>query len=147
MKKWFKNLICILCFVFFIKNSTAQNSITIGNYNYNSWELSNEACYGCGSFYVMVVNNGLSTNGYYYYDIYFWSNSFYTNGYAANTYVKPVTVYAVDPNGRNTLMFNLKYVVVQPKSNSFNGYFYVGYVYSTSANQKIKISWSNASAW
>jgi hypothetical protein len=147
MKKWFRNILIVLLILVCTSKSHAQTSITIGSDDYSSWVLSNPTCYGCGSFFTMVVNNPNPIDGYYYYDIYFWSNSFYSNGYAANTYIKPVYVYALDPSGKSTLVLNFSYAVVPPKSVSFNGYFYVGYVYSTSANQKIKISWSNISAW
>lgn len=147
MKKWFKNIL-IMFFAFFCMSTLkAQNSIVIDTYDYNIWQLSNETCYGCGSMYIMVTNNPVPVNGYYYYDIYFWSNSFYSNGYAANTYVKPINIYAIDPYGKSTLVLNFSYIVVPPKSYSFNGYFYVGYVYSTSAMQKIKINWSKINAW
>ena len=147
MKKWFKNLLLIIAVIFSINTTIAQTNITIGNGSYNSWALSNTACYGCGSFYTMIVNNPNPIDGYYYYDIYLWSNSYYTNGYAANTYVKPINIYTLDPFGKSKLVLTFAYVVVPPKSASFNGYFYLGYVYSTSAMQKIKLTWSNVSAW
>jgi hypothetical protein len=147
MKKWFKNMLIVLLFLFCTNKANAQNSIAIDYNYYNTWQLSNESCYGCGSFYVMVVNNPNPVNGYYYYDIYFWSNSYYSNGYAANTYIKPVNIYAIGPDGRGTLVLAFTYAVVPPKSVAFNGYFYVGYVYSMSSMQKIKINWSSASAW
>ncbi len=146
MKNWIKNLLLTLTFLLSFNIVKAQ-SISISNGYYNTWLLSNESCYGCGSFYVMVVNNPTQANGYYYYDIYFWSNSFYGNGYAANTYIKPVYIYVVNPDGYEKLVLTFKYAMVPPKSNSFNGYFYVGYVYSTSPSQKIKLNWSSASAW
>lgn len=146
MKNWIKNLLLTLTFLLSFNTVKAQ-SITVSNGYYNTWLLSNESCYGCGSFYVMIVNNPNQVDGYYYYDIYFWSNSFYGNGYAANTYIKPVNIYAVSPDGYNKLVLTFSYAVVPPKSNSFNGYFYVGYVYSMSPSQKIKINWSSASAW
>lgn len=147
MKNWFKKTLLTLAIIFSIGNTMAQNSVLISNYNYNTWLLSNNTCSGCGSFFVMVVNNPIPSNGYYYYDIYFWSNSFYTNGFAANTYIKPVNIYIINPEGVAVPVLNFTYAVVPPKSASFNGYFYVGYVYSMSSMQKIKISWSNVSAW
>lgn len=147
MKKWFRNFLIILLTVFSLNTASSQNSLTIGPSNYNNWVLSNNTCYGCGSFYVMVVNNPNPINGYYYYDIYFWSNSYYSNGYAANTYIKPVNIYAIGPDGVGTLVLTFTYAVVPPRSDVFNGYFYVGYVYSMSAYQKIKINWSSATAW
>lgn len=147
MKKWFRNLVLTLAVFFTFNISNAQNSITIGNGEYNNWQLTNKPCYGCGSLYIMVVNNPTPKKGYYYYDIYFWSNSFYANGYAANTYVKQIGVYTIDPAGNELSIFKTPYAVVAPKSDIFNGYFYVGYVYSTSAMQEIKIEWFKATAW
>lgn len=146
MIKYIKNLLVILAITFSC-NAISQNDITIEPGQYSQWSMSNQTCYGCGSFLTMVVNNPVQSKGYYYYDIYFWSNSFYTNGYAANTYIKQVNIYAQDPSGRNTLVLTFPYTVVPPKSDAFNGYFYVGYVYSTSAMQKIKITWSNVNVW
>jgi len=145
--KWFRNILIVIMLMFSCGNFTAQNNLVIGPNYYNSWVLSNRTCYGCGSFFAMVVNNPNPTKGYYYYDIYFWSNSYYTNGYAANTYIKQVNIYTVDPSGKEYFIFKMPYAVVAPKSDAFNGYFYVGYVYSTSAMQNIKISWLSASAW
>lgn len=146
MKKWFKCILISLCLLL-ISPAKSQNSMEIGSGNYGAWQLSNKSCYGCGSFFVMVVNNPKPAKGYYYYDIYLWSNSFYTNGYAANTYVKQISVYTLDPEGKEYFIFKMPYVVVAPKSESFNGYFYLGYVYSTSAMQDVKIKWFNSSAW
>lgn len=147
MKQWLKRiLITLALFVSF--NANAQNSITIGPGNYGKWLLSNESCYGCGSFYVMVTNTYNPADGFYYYDIYLWSNSYYSNGYTANTYIKGVNIYALNLNGiSENLVLNFQYLVVPPKSYQFNGYFYVGYVYSTISTQKIKLNWQSASAW
>jgi hypothetical protein len=147
MKNWIRNLILAIAIVFSFGNSNAQNSITIGNGNYNTWVSSNDACYGCGSFYVMIVNNPNQADGYYYYDIYFWSNSYYTTGYVANTYIKSVNIYMLNPSGLWNPVLSFPYVVVPPKSDYFNGYFYIGYIYSTSRMQSIKTTWSNISAW
>ena len=148
MKKWFKNLLIILAAVIlFNKEISAQSTIIIDNSNYKTWQAYGNTCAGCGSFFVMVSNNPVPINGYYYYDIYFWSNSFYQNGYASNTYIKQINIYATGPNGVDNLVLKFPYAVVPPKSNVFNGYFYVGYIYSFSAMQKIKISWVSASAW
>lgn len=147
MKKWIKNLVLILAVVFSIGSTNAQKNTIIGDGSYNVWIVSNPTCYGCGSFYSMVVNIQQPSNGFYYYDIYFWSNSYYTNGYTSNTYIKQINIYALDQSGKNTLVLTFPYVVVHPKSELFNGYFYVGYVYSTNSMQKINITWSSASSW
>jgi hypothetical protein len=146
-----KNIIIKIITLFFVFLSftdiKSQNFITIGSENYNQWILSNNTCYGCGSFYVMVVNNPTPVKGYYYYDIYFWSNSFYANGYAANSYIKFIDVYGTDYKGNNIPVLNFQYVVVPPKSYTFNGYFYLGYVYSLSSTQRIQITWSTVNPW
>ena len=147
MIKWIKKLLITLSIVLCSSNINAQNFFVVGNGNYSTWNLTNQTCYGCGSFFIMVANNPTPSNGYFYYDIYFWSNSFYTNGYAANTYIKEINVYAVDPKGRDVPVLYVPYTLVPPKSYSFNGSFYIGYVYSVSPIQTIKISWSSASAW
>ena len=145
MKKWFKILVLSLALFFCVDNLKSQ--ILCGPDNYNTWILSNPSCYGCSSFYVMVASKPVQTNGLYYYDIYMWSNSFYASGYASNTYIKQVNIYAIDFNGRENLMLTFPYLVVPPKSYSFNGYFYVGCVYSQSPEQTIKTTWLNATIW
>ena len=148
MIKWIKNIIITLGFLF--SSSTlkvgAQNYITVFPSQYNSWVLSNTSCYGCGSFYVIVTNSGY-IDGYYYYDIYLWSNSFYTNGYTANSYIKNMNVYSIDSKNNRINIFNLDYVLVPPKSDFFDGYYYLGYAYSTNANQAIKLTWATVEAW
>lgn len=145
--KWLRSILVAIMLVFSCNELTAQNNLTIGSESYNTWMLTSKACYGCSSFFIMIVNNPNPIKGYYYYDIYFWSNSYYANGYAANTYIKQVGVYTIDPAGIERFIFKTPYVVVAPKSNNFNGYFYVGYVYSTSAMQVLKITWLKADVW
>jgi hypothetical protein len=147
MKSTFKKIIIILFAILSFNSIKSQNVITIGNENYNQWVLSNNTCYGCGSFYVMVVNNPTPIKGYYYYDIYFWGNSFYSNGYAANSYIKFIDIYGNDHRGINIPILNFQYIVVPPKSYTFDGYFYVGYVYSLSSTQRIQITWSTVNPW
>jgi hypothetical protein len=147
MKNWAKNILLILLLTLSIKVK-AQNSVTIYNNNYNTWNLSNSTCYGCGSVYVMVVNaNYPDKSGLYYYDVYLWSNSFYANGYASSSYIKMIKVYGIDPSGKETLILKMDYALVPPKSQYFNGNFYLAYVYSGSAMQTIKITWSDINAW
>jgi len=147
MIKYIKRLLIILAFVFSANTMSAQNSILLNYGNYNEWVLSNNTCNGCSSFFAMVVNNPTPSNGYYYYDIYLWGNSFYSNGYAANTYIKSVNVYMLTPSGTWNSVIPYSYLIVPPKSDVFDGYFYVGYIYSTSKMQSIKITWVNTSVW
>lgn len=55
---------------------------------YVDWQLSNEACYGCSSFYWRVTRSyEADAYGYYIFDFWFYSNSLYENGAWASTYV------------------------------------------------------------
>lgn len=148
MRKWIKNLFLALLLTLSFNSVSAQNSVTIQNSDYNKWELSNNTCYGCGSFYVMVVNTSIPDKaGLYYYDIYLWSNSFYPSGYAASSYVKNINIYVVDPSGKEAFILKMDYALVPPKSQYFNGSFYLAYIYSGSARQTIKITWSETAVW
>ena len=55
--------------------------------DYTNWELSNEGCWGCASFYWKVIKTKTPINEDYYYYIYFYSNSFQTNGIWTSTYL------------------------------------------------------------
>ncbi len=154
MKKWFKNLFLTLVLILSLnsvnvaQSSVAQNSITVSSVDYNKWILSNSSCYGCSSFYLMVVNTtNPSKDGLYYYDVYLWSNSFYANGYAASSYVKNINFFVVDPSGNKKFILKLDYALVPPKSQYFSGSFYLAYIYSISAKQTIKITWSETEIW
>jgi len=146
MIKWFRNLLLILI-TFFYFNTSAQNSMVIYPSDYKNWMTSNQTCAGCGSFFVMVVNNPVPYNGYYYYDVYLWSNSFYQNGYASSSYVKNIKISIMQPNGVYQNVLNIDYALVPPKSPSFDGYFHLAYVYSLSAQQRIKLNWSSTTPW
>jgi hypothetical protein len=148
MIKWFKNLLLVFLLVLSFNEVKSQNSIILGPSTYNKWVLSNSTCSGCGSFYIMVTNQLYPANdGYYYYDIYLWSNSFYTNGYAASSYVKNIKISILQPNGTYYQVLTLDYALVPPKSMCFNGYFHLAYVYSFSAKQTIKLTWSDTEVW
>jgi hypothetical protein len=146
MRKWFRNLLLTIVTAFAF-NANAQGNIEINYNQYNQWVLSNQPCVGCGSFFVMVVNNPNPNNGYYYYDIYLWTNSSYRNGFIASTYLKNINFYLVGASGNEIKVFNMVYAVVPPKSSYFNGYFYIAYVYSLSPSQTIKLTWSEANPW
>jgi hypothetical protein len=146
MMKWFRNILLTLAMVFAL-NVNAQNSKVITPNNYNNWLISNQTCAGCGSFFIMVVNSPMQSDGYYYYDVYLWSNSFYSNGFAASSYVKNIKVSIMQPNGVYQKVLDVEYALVPPKSPSFNGYFHVAYVYSFSAQQIIKLNWSSTTPW
>lgn len=146
MMKWFRNILIAVITVFAL-NADAQGSMYIGYNQYNKWVLSNPPCVGCGSFYVMVVNNPTPNKGYYYYEVYCWTNSSYRNGYIASTYLKNINFYLVGAGGNEIYILNMPYAVIPPKSDYFNGYFYLAYVYSTSPSQTIKLTWSEANPW
>jgi hypothetical protein len=147
MKNWIKNILLILLLTFSIKVK-GQNSITIYNNNYNTWNISNTTCSGCGSFYAMIVNTSIpDKSGLYYYDIYLWSNSFYQTGYASSSYVKNIQVFTIDPSGKETLVLKMDYALVPAKSEYFNGNFFLAYVYSGSAMQTIELTWSDINVW
>jgi hypothetical protein len=63
---------------------------------YIDWQLSNQGCYGCASFYYKVVrrNLGLAFGNRYQFDIYFYSNSYLTNAVRTSTYVYGLMVTA-----------------------------------------------------
>jgi len=147
MKNWSKNILTTILLTLLI-TVKAQNSITITSNRYNIWNVSNPPCYGCSSIYVMVVNTKVpDKSGFYFYDIYLWSNSFYTNGYVASSYVKNINFYMVDPHGTQKYILNVDYALVPPKSQYFNGSYYLGYIYSVSAKQTIKLTWSEINVW
>lgn len=147
MINWFKKIILSTLLVFFGYKTCAQNTIILTPYNYKTWVPTSQACSGCGSFFVMVVNNPTPSNGYYYYDIYLWSNSFYQNGYAANSYVKNIQISLLLPSGLYKGVLNVDYALVPPKSAYFDGYFHLAYVYSLSPQQTIKLNWFSTTPW
>lgn len=57
---------------------------------YVDWQLSNQGCLGCASFYWKVNRTPLA-NGWQF-DIWWYSNSFYENGVRASTYVSGILV-------------------------------------------------------
>ncbi len=55
---------------------------------YINWQLTNQGCYGCASFYWMVNKTYVPETAQYRFDIWFYSNSFYANGGWASTYLQ-----------------------------------------------------------
>lgn len=142
-----KKIFAIIALTFSL-NVSAQRQMTIHSNNYNNWIQSNPTCAGCGSFFVMVVNEKYQAkNGYYYSYIYLWSNSYFPNSYASSSYIKNIEVFFVDNLGRDIPIINFNYALVPPKSNDFDGWFQLAYLYSVSPNQTIKIKWSEVNAW
>jgi hypothetical protein len=61
--------------------------------NYINWQLSDNGCYGCASFYWSVTMFPEPDDyGYYYFFTWFYSNSFHENGEWSSTYVWGVTL-------------------------------------------------------
>ena len=59
--------------------------------SYLDWQLSNDGCWGCASFYYSVTRS--YTYSGYKFDIWFYSNSTYSNGNRASTYINGIYVY------------------------------------------------------
>jgi hypothetical protein len=76
-----KKLILFFAFMLFSFFSRAQMV------DYTGWQLSNQGCYGCASFYWKVTKTGSQ------YDVWFTSNSFYQNGEYASTYITDIRVF------------------------------------------------------
>ena len=62
------------------------------SFDYVPWQLSNQGCFGCPSFYWKVTKTFLG--GDYRYDLWFSSNSFYPNGVLSSTYVSGIRLYS-----------------------------------------------------
>lgn len=129
-------------------NLDGQNQMTIQSSNYNKWIESNPTCPGCGSFFTMIVDEKTQAkNGYYYFYVYLWSNSYYGNTYAASSYVKNIEIFFINADGLEMSVINFTYALIPPKSNYFNGWFQLAYLYNTHPNQTIRIKWSEVKVW
>ncbi len=146
---WLKKIFLISAV--FILSSILNISVAQGEININSskcfrWiEVSTQACKK-GSFYVYVNRRYNQENGFYYFDIYIWSNSYYENCNESSTYIDDVDIY-INSGGRYVPAVNLDYYLAAPKTNSFNGWNYMAYVYSKDPNQLFKIKWSSVSTY
>jgi hypothetical protein len=128
-------------------NLSAQNQMTIYPHHFNTWVQSNPTCAGCGSFFVMVVDEKTKAkDGHYYSYVYLWSNSYYTTSYAASSYIKNIQLFFVYGDKEyKAVEFN--YALVPPKSNDFNGWFQLAYLYNSKLGVPIKIKWSEVNVW
>lgn len=129
--------------------SKSQGTIVFGSDNCNRWILAQN---GRGSFYMNTSSDYVLVKGYYFFNIYFFSNASNPQGYLTAAYIENVTVSALfyDPNtGTNKwkVIFTSPYVLVQPKSQNYDGANNVAYVYSTNMYQKIKVSWTSSSPY
>lgn len=109
MKK-FKLLLLLTLLSFFSIGKDSYLNIT-SDKRKNGWALSNEPCYGCGSFYYRILRTGsFNENGEYAYLIQMYSNSFDDYGVLKPTYVKNVSAL-IDGDTVKTV----EYVVVDVK--------------------------------
>ena len=121
---------------------TDRNGLT-----YN-WQLSNQACYGCGSFYLAILRDNIpDEKGVYKLYVYFWSNSFYANGLKASTYITNINIYAVDAQGNKKLLLQPFWFLVKPKTDSFDGYNLIATISTTDPQQIISITYEGAQAF
>lgn len=142
MKNWFKKILAVAAFMLISLAAQSQGSLTINSTNYNKWvQVCNTAC-GKGSFYVYVNKYYNQTDKYYYYEIYVWSESYYKNCTSAYTYIDEVKIYA-----NNIQVLILDYYLASPKTDTFNGWNYMAYVYSSKENETIKITWDSISPY
>ena len=75
------------------KNQSYTKQNTYKVVDYLGWQLSNDGCYGCPSFYWKVTKSVYpDTYGYYIYDFWFYSNSLYPQGGWASTYVYDIFI-------------------------------------------------------
>lgn len=148
MKIFLRN---ILLGLFFLLNPfydlKSQQTIHTDETGYvYDWNLSNQTCYGCGSFYISVWDANIYNKGYYTFYVYFWSNSFYQNGYAANSYVSNINITFIN-NGQKTHILGPYYFIAVPKSKNFNGFNLAAVLYSTNPKQIININWGGVIAY
>lgn len=124
-------LIVLLFSLSFVSKSEAQNSVPS---TYIDWQLANQSCYGCASFYWKVNRSYSPEMKSYKFDIWFSSNSFYTNGGYASTYLTGVYIYS-DGNliSKDPFWFLFK---EQATSN-------LSQFYSMTLNPTITITWQN----
>lgn len=142
-------IILIVLFSFFSFESKAQTQVHVDRTGYvYDWKLSNQACYGCGSFYVSVERTTYADEkGLYWFYVYFWNNSYYGNGNIASTYVTNINVYGVDVKRGKYLITGPFYFVVLPKTNSFDGYNLAATIYSYDPYQVLNITWGQVTAY
>lgn len=145
--KWFKKILFTILIIIAPIFSSAQSGYQyVDASNCYQWiKLSNSQC-GKASFYIYVdkvYNNG---SRLYYYNIYLWSDSYYNNCNTSSTYISNINVYAFN-NGKYSKAFGVPYLLAKPKSNYFNGWNFLGYVYTYSSNQSIKITWEDISLY
>ena len=97
-----KYLLTLILLIFGLNLNAQINKIDLNTYNkssnriieYTNWQLSNDGCYGCASFYWKVTRSSqMDINNQFRYDIWFYSNSVWPNGEQASTYVSDINLY------------------------------------------------------
>lgn len=105
----------------------------------NEWQVSGDACYGCGNAWITVTRSAY-INKYGYYEYYFWAatNSYYNNGIASNSYIENINVYYKNPETgywEQPYQFYSYWIIVGPKAIIYT-------LYHQSPNIDTKITWS-----
>lgn len=87
-----KLLLSIIIVLFSLLPVQSQNANAVSNATqFTDWQLSNDGCWGCASFYWKITRT-FQDDGSYRFDIWFCSNSFYQNGTKASTYVQGIYI-------------------------------------------------------
>ena len=111
--------------------------------NFNIWLQCEQVGYGMGSFGIMTLFSGKKEkDGYYYYDIFLLNHSYYRNGNPASSYIKNINVYTFE-NGQWYNVINFSYVLVNPPSDTFDGYFHLTYIFKSEKIPQIQVTWGS----
>lgn len=142
-----KILITLILVLFSLVGSAQSQSVVLDYNSYNKWVTAQS---GPGAFLISVVaNQQKQSDGYYYFDLYAFSNATNSYGYLTSAYIQNVNVtFEVYDKYTNTSTwkpaFYLEYILVQPKTEYYNGMYRFGYVYSTNPYQKIKVTYTRS---
>lgn len=134
--------------MFFASFAYSQNSgyKILGSSDYYQWVKIDEPRCGSGSFYIYISKEYNISSRLYYYKIFLWSDSYYRNCGVASTLINVFNVY-IYANGKYSKVLNLEYILANPKSNYFDGWNYVAYVYTYNENQNFKITWEDVNSY
>ncbi len=136
----------MLALMFITSFAYSQGSMNFNQNNYYQWVKINDSQCGKANLYIYVDRVYNNASRLYYYNIYFWSDSYYRNCEVSSTLINNINVYAFS-NGKYTKVLIVPYILAKPKSNYFNGWNFLGYVYSYSSNQNIKVNWGSANLY
>lgn len=126
-------------------NSTTQ--IDRNGYVYN-WKMYNRSCSNCESFYYKIERTiHPDKNGFYFFYLYFYSNTF-SNGVLTFSYIKNINVYSVLKDGTKQLLLKPFYIVVPPKSATYDGIYRANcYLYSVDPQQVFDITFGEITSF